>query len=158
MPIDKSNLSNFQPICLNVKSITNRVKQIKPEVISPISPLLPFSFDKIHSIDADKRENSREEQQTNVHVDCSLVKQQSLSTAIVSNPLFLNTSENYTNNKDDSNKQAFMSSNTLSNSNEEGSNSIMDINRMFGDANENVNILRYIFQFFFYLNFLQSRF
>ncbi|CAF1087234.1 unnamed protein product [Rotaria sp. Silwood1] len=140
--IDKNNLTNFQRVFLNEKDLIHHVTQTKNTNTNTDTDInnqssSSFIFENIHSLDVDKHDNSNEQQEINSPTDDSTEKHMQSPTAIGCNPLLVNVCDSESNNKSRANKQSHNSRNSCSSN--EVSDSMMNINQMFGGTNENTN-------------------
>ncbi|CAF2606829.1 unnamed protein product [Rotaria sp. Silwood2] len=134
--IDKNNLTNFQRIFLNEQDIIHHVTQTKNGNTDINNQPSSLVFEHIHSIDADKHDNSNKQQEINSHGNDSSEKHEQSSIAMACNPLLVSLLSDQSNNEKHSSKQNCNSSNTSLSSNDI-SNSMMNINQMFDDTNDN---------------------
>lgn len=128
VPIDKSNLTNFQRVFRNEKDMKQQVSQTTNENSLANSPPTPSVFNAIHSLDVPEKTASN-----------NLQEKHSLTAAIACNPLLLSITsyEQPTGNMTNCNRSS--GSNSLS---EGVLNSTMHINRMFDGIHNQVNRLR----------------
>ncbi|CAF4175729.1 unnamed protein product, partial [Rotaria magnacalcarata] len=94
VPINKSNLTNFQSIFLNEKYILHHTKQTAKENTNTYDPSSLSVFEKLDSSDIDNHDNSNKQEQTSSHGDHSSEKHQPSIATIACNPILLNLSSN----------------------------------------------------------------
>jgi hypothetical protein len=140
IPIDKTNLTNFQRIYLDEKGLTQTANGIGHRNTQTSSSV----FEVIHSLAMGDSVNTVETNQQktvsqNGHIPFE--QQTALSAAVVCNPLLLSIpsyEQSPANGSCNGNYRS--SSNNSSGSTDGGFNSSMHINRMFDEAQEHVNI------------------
>jgi hypothetical protein len=139
--IDKNNLTNYQRIFRNEKDIRQHMKQTTNEAPQTNGgPSSSSVFNVVHSLDTDDKMDANKQQTTNVQGESSSKECLPAATAMACNPLLLSQQSDDQPNGNAPNNENNNISSTSNSLNEGSVQSNLNINRIFDDANEHVNI------------------